>query len=294
MATTSDTPAPHPVTRRQLAGVTLGNALEVYDFLVFSFFAVQIGATFFPADDPTASLLATLATFGAGFLARPLGAIVIGRLADRIGRRPTMVLAFALIGVASLGLALTPSHAAIGTAAPVLAILFRLLQGFALGGEIGASTAFLAEAAPPAHRGRWIALQYVGQGAAVIVAGVVGVALAAVMDAGELTRTGWRIAMGLGVLTVPIGLALRRDLPETLHAATAQAPVPPLRAYRRIAAFTFLTTVFGTIATYVTNYLSTYAQATLALPASVSFGATVAVGLGATLGAIAAGELCDR
>lgn len=288
-------PATAPrVTRRQLAGVTLGNALEVYDFLVFSFFAVQIGRTFFPADDPTASLLASLATFGAGFLARPLGALVLGGLGDRIGRRPAMILAFALIGVASLGLALTPGHAAIGTAAPVLAIVFRLLQGFALGGEIGSSTAFLAEAAPPGRRGRWTCLQYVGQGLAVVAAGLIGALLAAVMNEAALAQWGWRIAMGLGVLTVPIGLALRGSLPETLDAAIAAGPAPPLSAYRDIALFTFATITFGTIATYVTNYLPTFAQATLGLPASTAFGATIAVGVGATLGAVLAGELADR
>ena len=287
--------APTPiVTRRQLAGVALGNALEVYDFLVFAFFAVQIGRAFFPSGDPTASLLASLATFGVGFVARPVGAVVLGGLGDRVGRRPAMLTSFALIGVASLGLALTPGHDAIGVAAPALAILFRLLQGFALGGEIGSSTAFLAEAAPPGRRGRWIALQYGGQGVAVLVAGLVGAVLAAALDADTLASLGWRIAIGLGALTVPIGLALRGSLPETLHAAVADGAAPRFRAYAGVAAFAFATIVFGTIATYVTNYIPTFAQATLGMSPSLSFGATIAIGPGATLGAVRAGELADR
>ena len=136
----------------------------------------------FPATNPHSSLLLALATFGAGFLTRPLGAIIIGGLGDRIGRRPMMLLSFALIGVSTLGVAVTPSYAAIGLAAPILVIAFRLVQGFALGGEVGTSTAFLAEAAPAARRGLYISLQYAGQGASTLLAGAIGVALAAMMD----------------------------------------------------------------------------------------------------------------
>ena len=165
-----------------MLGVTLGNALEFYDFLVFSFFAVQIGQCFFPATSPQSSLLAALATFGAGFLTRPLGAVVLGGLGDRVGRRPMMILSFALIGLSSLGVALTPSFARLGMAAPVLVIACRLVQGFALGGEVGTSTAFLCEAAPEARRGLYISVQNVGQMAAVIVSGLIGVGLSASMN----------------------------------------------------------------------------------------------------------------
>ena len=116
---------------RHVAAVTVGNALEFYDFLTYVFFAAQIGRTFFPSADAAGSLLASLATFGAGFLMRPVGALTIGRLADRIGRKPAMLLSFTLMGVAMIGLALTPSYRAIGVAAPILAVGFRLIQGFA-------------------------------------------------------------------------------------------------------------------------------------------------------------------
>ena len=143
------TPAPRRATRAQIGSVALGNALEFYDFLIFSIFAVQIGQAFFPATDPVNSLLAALATFGAGFVTRPLGAWVFGRYADRRGRRPAMVASFTVLGLSSLALALIPSYATVGAVAPVLAILARLVQGLALGGEVGPSSAFLAEIAPP-------------------------------------------------------------------------------------------------------------------------------------------------
>src|SRR5262245_38288221 len=123
---------PH-VKASHIAAVVIGNALEFYDFLTYAFFAVYIGKTFFPADDPTTSLLASLGTFGVGFVTRPIGGFVIGRMGDRRGRKPAMILSFTLMGVAIIGLALTPSYASIGVAAPILVVLFRMIQGFALG-----------------------------------------------------------------------------------------------------------------------------------------------------------------
>jgi MFS family permease len=276
--------APPRVTASQVVGVTLGNALEFYDFLIFTFFAVEIGHTFFPATDPQSSLLAALATFGAGFLTRPLGGLVIGVLGDRLGRRPMMLLSFALIGVASLGVALTPSYAAIGIAAPLLVLFWRLVQGFALGGEVGPSTAFLAEAAPPHRRGLYVSMQMFGQNVAVLAAGLIGLALAQVMDDATLANWGWRIALALGVGVVPIGLMLRRTLPETLP---SDAPAPRLRDYRRIAIIAFVALLSGAVMAYITNYLTTFATTTLHLPPSTAFWATIVVGIGvgvATIG----------
>jgi MFS family permease len=282
------------VTASQIVGVTLGNALEFYDFLIFTFFAVEIGHTFFPATDPQSSLLAALATFGAGFLTRPLGGLVIGVLGDRLGRRPMMLLSFALIGVASLGVALTPSYAAIGVAAPLLVLFWRLVQGFALGGEVGPSTAFLAEAAPPHRRGLYVSMQMFGQNVAVLVAGLIGLALAQVMDDATLASWGWRLALALGVGVVPIGLVLRRTLPETLPSDAPAIPAPPLRDYRRTAIIAFLALLSGTIMTYVTNFLTTFAKTTLHLPSGTAFWATIAVGIGGTIGAPLGGWLADR
>src|SRR6201996_4895833 len=125
------------LTIPQIGAVVAGNALEFYDFLTFSFFAVQIGAVFFPGKDTTSSLLFTLATFGVGFATRPLGGVMIAPLGDTWGRKPAMLFSFGLMGVSVVALALTPSYAAIGWYAPMIVVLFRLLQGFALGGQGG-------------------------------------------------------------------------------------------------------------------------------------------------------------
>ena len=124
------------LTKKQIAAVAAGNALEFYDFVTYSFFAVQIGRSLFPGD-ASQSLILSLATFGVGFVSRPLGGLIIGRMADRRGRKPAMILSFTLMGIGIVGLALTPSYAAIGGAASIIAVLFRLIQGFALGGEVG-------------------------------------------------------------------------------------------------------------------------------------------------------------
>lgn len=290
-----DDPAPRPtVTPAQLFAVTLGNALEFYDFLIFSFFAVQIGQTFFPASNPQSSLLAALATFGAGFLMRPLGAFMIGGLGDRLGRRPMLFVSFALIGLASLGGAITPSYASIGIAAPLLLLVCRLVQGFALGGEVGASSAFLAEAAPPARRGFYIGLQFVGQGVSVLLSGAVGVMLSAVLDDKALAIWGWRAAMGLGIAIVPIGLMLRSSLPETQPATIAATSRPAFASYRGVALLALATMLSGTITTYVLNYMTTYAKTVLHLPSSISFGGTVAIGIGFVLGSLFGGMGSDR
>ncbi len=202
---------------RHVVAVALGNALQFYDFVTYAFFAAQIGRTFFPADIPGGSLLASLATFGAGFLTRPLGAFVLGRLGDRIGRKPAMIASFTLIGIGVVGLPLIPPYASIGLLAPILAICFRLIQGFALGGEVGPSTAFLMEAAPPLRRGLYISLQATGADVAVMVAGLVGVGLAALLEPAALNSWGWRVALLGGAVIIPFGLLLRRTLGETLQ-----------------------------------------------------------------------------
>src|SRR5579863_9405325 len=168
MARTSPPAGRIPVAH--VAAVSIGNALEFYDFLTFSLFAIYIGDAFFPGKDPTEKLLSALATFWAGFLTRPIGAMVLGTLGDRIGRKPAMLISFMLMGAGMLGLAVTPSYARIGIAAPILAVLFRLIQGFALGGEVGPTTAYMVEAAPPNRRGLYGSMQYVTQDAANLLA----------------------------------------------------------------------------------------------------------------------------
>ena len=148
-------PAAAPgLTGRQLAAVALVDGFEFYDFTVYGTFAVPIGRTFFPAATPWTSLLLSVAVFGIGFVARPAGAVFFGTLADRRGRKPAMLLTVTLMMLGTLGVALTPGHAVLGVAAPALMVAARLVQGFALGGEIGPSVAYLAEAARPGRLGQ--------------------------------------------------------------------------------------------------------------------------------------------
>ena len=283
-----------PLSLSQLGAVVAGNALEFYDFLIFGFFAVQIGAAFFPGHDAAGSLLLTLATFGVGFLVRPLGGVLIGPLGDRIGRKPAMLFCFGLMGFSILGLALTPSYASIGMAAPVLAVIFRLLQGFALGGEVGPSTAFLMEAAPPEKRGLYVSLQTATQQAAILAAGLVGVALANLLSPQDLNAWGWRIAMLLGVAVVPFALVMRRRLPETLERQPDVSMPRPTGTQMWLGLLTMAMLAGATITTYTLNYMNIFATHTLGLATAPAFGAVV---VGGTCGMIfnpVGGLLSDR
>jgi len=291
------------VPLRHVMAVFVGNGLEFYDFLTFSYFAVYISRTFYPGGNPSTALLATLATFGAGFLTRPIGAIVIGGMGDRIGRKPAMLLSFTLMGVAIVGLALTPSYAAIGPAAPVIVLLFRLVQGFALGGEVGPTTAFMAEAAPPHRRGFYLSMQYATQDFAVLTAGLIGTALAAMLSEQQLEHWGWRAALLIGASIVPFGIMLRRTLPETLErpqpAARAATSDPRpwrerLRPHLPIVVFGLMMLTAGTIGSYTTSYMTTYALDTLHLPATISFSLIILNGGLSVIFEACSGWLSDR
>jgi MFS family permease len=291
----SGAPRARMVPLKRMVAISLGNALEFYDFMIFSFFAVQIGHTIVPAQFKEQGLLLALATFGVGFFTRPLGAVVIGRYGDRAGRKPAMLWSFGLMGVSILGTALTPSYAHVGVAAPVLLLCFRLLQGFAIGGEVGPITAYAAEAAPPGHRARYVSVLGTGQGLAVLCSGLIGYALARLLSPADLDSYGWRIALLLGVLVVPIGLLIRSRLPETIEGAMAEARREPAgQSPWRVFVVGLLVVGAGTIAGYSLVYLATYAQDTLKLGARLAFIATIAQGLGYLCSAYAAGWFGDR
>ena len=266
--------------RHSVAAATIGNALEFYDFVTYAFFSIQIGHAFFPTQSAYGSLMLSLATFGAGFVTRPIGAVVIGNYSDRAGRRPAMMLCFILIGFAIVGMALIPTYANIGIAAPILAVIARMLQGFSLGGEIGSNTAFLLEAAPTEKRGLVLSWQSASQNLALIAGGSVGILLTSALPPAALNTYGWRIAFLLGAFAVPFGLWMRANLPETLHvpeepvAATPVLKQPRLRqAYThwRIMVLGLVVLASGTTASYIFTYLVTYAQATLHMSARAGF-----------------------
>jgi MFS family permease len=204
-----------------------------------------------------------------------------------------------------VGVALTPTYAAIGIAAPVLVIVFRIVQGFALGGEVGPTTAYLIEAAPPERRGFYASLQYATQDAGVLVAGVVGTVLAATLSAGQLQGWGWRLAVLIGASIVPFGLWMRRSLPETLHAADDAALAPDatvgtlapktgLTPHAALIVFGLMMLTAGTIGSYVGSYMTTYALTTLHLPATVAFGVIIVNGGLAVAFEPLSGWLSDR
>jgi MHS family citrate/tricarballylate:H+ symporter-like MFS transporter len=280
--------------KRHVAAAVVGNALEFYDFTTYAYFALQIGRTFFPSHDPFVSLMATLVTFGAGFIMRPVGGVVIGRYADRVGRKPAMILSFAMMGGGVLALALTPSYASIGVAAPIIVVLIRLVQGFALGGDVGPTTAFMLEAAPPEKRGIYGSMQFASQGVATLLAGIAGVVLAHFLTAVQLDHFGWRIALALGVAVVPIGLAMRRTLPETLPAESEALMEPPKGHIGRIAVLGLLMIMGGTTGVYVLNYMATYAQNTLHLGASAGFASVLTFGIVSVIFPVIAGAVSDR
>jgi MFS family permease len=287
---------PRPLTLPQLGAVVAGNALEFYDFLTFSFFAVQIGAVFFPGRDTTSSLLYTLATFGVGFATRPLGGVIIGTLGDTWGRKPAMLFSFGLMGASVVGLALTPSYASIGWYAPMLAVLFRLMQGFALGGEVGPTTAYLLESAPLARRGLYVSLQNATQYFATLCAGAVGLVLANLLSPENLVAWGWRLAMLVGASVVPFALAIRRQLPETLHETRSNPSRRrgPMGGLMLTAVLGIGMLASGTIGTYTMNYVTTFATHTLGFPPAWGFAAIIVGGAAAMLGALAGGMLSDR
>lgn len=282
------------VSNRQVAGVCLGNAIEFYDFVTYAYFAVQIGRTFFPSDTPGISLLASLATFGVGFVTRPLGAILLGRFADRVGRKPAMLVSFALMGIASLGLPLIPSYASIGVAAPIMVVLCRLIQGFAVGGEVGAATAFLMEAAPAERRGFYTSLQAMSADLSALTAGTIGLLLSSLMSDEALDAWGWRIALLLGALIIPVGLVLRRTLVETLHPQATSQPAETGVSYTHIAIAGVCLVAAATTTNYLLKYMTTYANSTLGMTTQFAFGATVVVGLCGAICAPLAGALSDR
>jgi MFS family permease len=275
-------------------GVSLGNALAFYDFLIFGIFAVQISKVIYPPAAGITQLLLALGTFGVGFITRPLGAWVIGRIGDRRGRKPAMLISFTLAGVAVLGQALVPPYALIGLAAPIMMLLFRLLLGFAIGGEVGPSTSYLIEAAPEKRRGLFVSLQFATQDMAALVAGIVGFLLARNLSDQALTEWGWRVAMLVGVSIVPFGLYLRSRLEETLEADDAPAPSAGGERATRIAALGFFIIVSATVGSYGLSYLTVHAQTTLGMATELAFQGTIFFGFAAVLFDIVGGTASDR
>src|ERR1700730_14908396 len=195
--------------------VSAGNFLEMYDFMVFGYYAAAIGRAFFPKSSEFASLMLSLATFGVGFLMRPIGAVVLGAYIDRHGRRKGLILTLAMMSFGTLSIALTPGFATIGLLAPLLVVIVRLLQGFSAGVELGGVSVYLSEIATRGHKGFYVSWQSASQQLAVVFAALLGVALNARFSPQQMAAFGWRIPMVAGCATIPFLFRLRRSLQET-------------------------------------------------------------------------------
>lgn len=287
---------------KAIGAVAVGNMLEFYDFITFSFFALDIGRAFFPSKNGTASLLSSLAVFWSGFLMRPLGGVLIGAFADRAGRKPAMVLTIGLMALGMLMLAATPGEATIGIAAPIVVIAGRLIQGFALGGEVGPSTAYLLEAAPQQHRAFFASWQTASQGVAAILAGLIGLVLSLSLSHEALASWGWRVPFFLGIAIVPVGILIRAHLPETAgasqdpHAAGSTSAVLRLllRDHGPRLLLTLLVIMAATISFYIGANMPTYAQSSLKLTKAQSDGVTLALGFASLGFTLLGGWLADR
>lgn len=291
-----------PLDRKAVGAVVLGNALEFYDFTVYAFFAKPIGAAFFPATDPTHSLLASLALFGIGYVMRPIGGALIGAFADRAGRKPAMLITIGLMALGMLMLAACPPYAAIGGWAQVIVIAGRLIQGLALGGEVGPSTAYLLEAAPPDRRGFVTSWQIASQGCAALFAGIVATTLALVVGDQAMNDWGWRLMFVLGLGVVPVGLVIRSHLPETAGAeedpnaagSTLAVMRRLLREHGRLLGLTFLVISASTVSNAVGTNMPVYAGATLGLSETAATAVPIALGLASVAFPLLGGWLADR
>lgn len=269
--------------RRAVIAAVAGNTLEWYDFAVYGFFALTLAKLFFPAGDATTSLLLTVATFGVGFIMRPVGALVLGTLADRRGRKLALSLTILLMALGTAMIGFAPTYATAGAWAPAIIVLARLIQGFSAGGEIGGATAFLVEHAPPARRGLYASWQQASQAGALLLGSLTGALLTGLLPQADLEAWGWRIPFLIGLLIAPIGLYIRFRVSETdafkailreraTRPETAFSPLRETLGQHRTAVLAgFGITIAWTVCTYfflVT--MPTYAVRQLGVPQSTS------------------------
>lgn len=288
-----------PIGARAIAAITIGSGLEFYDFSVYSFFATLIGRQFFPVESPLGQLLLSLATFGVGFGMRPIGGLVLGAYADRVGRKPAMMLTLWLMALGSLLFAIAPTYAQIGIAAPVIIVLARLIQGFAIGGEVGASTAMLMEYADDKSRGFYGSWQLFSQGLSFLLGALVALALSSNLAPEALESWGWRLPFVLGILVIPVGVYIRRHLKETAAEAQGHESQSGIRLiftrHRRTILTGVLLVIGSTASSYIVlDYMTNYSVTVLHLPMKMG---TTAACLGALVQislSIWAGRLSDR
>lgn len=294
-----------PEERRKKIGavvrVSSGNFLEMYDFIVYGYYANYIAKTFFPAGSEFASLMLSLVTFGAGYLMRPLGALVLGGYIDRYGRRQGLIVTLALMAIGTLTIACTPGYAVIGPLAPTIVVLGRLLQGLSAGVELGGVSIYLSEIATPGHRGFYTAWQSGSQQVAVMFTAVLGVMLTASLAAEQMATFGWRIPLFIGCLIIPLIYLFRRSLAETdeflkkTHHPTGKEVLRLLGENWKLILLGMMLSIMTTTTFYlITAYTPTFGRQALKLDPTGNMVVTLCVGLSNFIWLPIGGAISDK
>ena len=281
--------------------VASGNFLEAYDFQVFGYYAAAIGRTFFPSGNEYASLMLSLATFGAGFLMRPLGAIFLGAWIDHRGRRAGLLLTFSLMAIGTFSIACTPGYGAIGLLAPLIVLIGRLLQGLSAGVELGGVSVYLAEIAPPGRSGFFTSWQSATQQLAVVFAALLGLLLTSTVSAADMTRWGWRVPLLIGCLIIPFIFRIRRSLEETAvfrsrphHPAMSEVLRTVAANWRLVLLSTMMVTMVTVSFYMITAYTPTFGSSVLHLTNIASLQVTLLVGISNFIWVPVMGALSDK
>ncbi|WP_321962473.1 MFS transporter [Paraburkholderia sp. J7] len=281
--------------------VTSGNFLEQFDFFLFGFYATSISKIFFPSSSEYASLMLTFAVFGAGFLMRPLGAILLGAYIDKVGRRMGLIVTLSIMASGTILIACVPGYASIGLLAPALVLLGRLLQGFSAGAELGGVSVYLAEMATPGNKGFYTSWQSASQQVAIVMAAALGYALNQWLSAQQIGAWGWRIPFFIGCAIVPFLFILRRSLQETAafearphHPSAREIFAMLLVNWRTVIAGMLLTAMTTTTFYLITVYTPTFGKAVLKLSTADTLIVTLFVGISNFAWLPIGGALSDR
>ncbi|RFB73223.1 MULTISPECIES: MFS transporter [unclassified Herbaspirillum] len=281
--------------------VTSGNFMEMFDFFLFGFYASYISKAFFPSGDEFASLMLTFMTFGAGFLMRPLGAIILGAYVDRVGRRQGLIVTLALMALGTVLIAFVPGYATIGLLAPALVLIGRLLQGFSAGVELGGVSVYLAEMATPGRKGFYVSWQSASQQVAIIVAAAIGYGLNIWLTKDQVGDWGWRVPFFIGCMIVPVLFVIRRSLQET-EEFLARKRKPNLNEIFRSMVENWKLVIAGmmlvsmtTVSFYlITVYTPTFGKNVLKLSTESALIVTFCVGISNFIWLPVMGALSDR
>ena len=281
--------------------VSSGNFLEMYDFFVFGYYAAAIGRIFFPTTSEFASLMLSLMTFGAGFLMRPLGAIVLGAYIDERGRRAGLLLTLALMSIGTLSLALVPGYESIGLLAPLLVVMGRLLQGFSAGVELGGVSVYLSEIATPGNKGFYVSWQSGSQQIAVVFVAALGVILSSYLPPEQMNQWGWRIPFLVGCMIIPFIFIIRRSLKETddflarrRHPTTSEVLRSMVTNWSLVLIGMLMVTMTTVSFYFITAYTPTFGKEVLKLDGIDTLVVTLCVGVSNLFWLPVMGALSDR